>query len=297
MRKSYGNNILAFWGLLVKEKNIENIGNKGLRLFLKKGIISMNDCVSFELFFLEKQIKFKMDFQYEKMKFKRFLKSRKMAVFVVLALLIVSVFLYWRMKKNEVVSLKDIPSEKSIENEEVSSNETQTEKENLQENKEENVSVLLEKPDDIGTLSSENYKISQIYFGGSVALLESDFDNDPIEISFNRAETFIAGDEDESKLAITWKTSKPAVSEIEYSKSGGQNPVVIREKEYGINHSVTIGNLDPGTAYLYRIKVKDRWNNEAKTNYIGIYTDKKKESVFDLIAGAIEDVFGWALKR
>lgn len=239
-----------------------------------------------------------MDFQYEKMKLKRFLKSKKMAAFVVFALLIISVFLYWGMKKNEAVSLKDIPSEKSVENEEVSSNETQTQEENLQEDDaEKDVAILPEKPDEVGTLSSENYKISQIYFGGSVALLDGDFDNDPIEISFNRAETFIAGDEDESKLAITWKTSKPAVSEIEYSKSGGQNPVVIREKEYGINHSVTIGNLDPGTAYLYRIKVKDRWNNEAKTNYIGIYTDKKKESVFDLIAGAIEDVFGWALKR
>lgn len=239
-----------------------------------------------------------MDFQYEKMRLKKFLKSKKMAVFVVFLLLIVSIFLYWGMKKNEAVSLKDISSEKSVENEGVSSNEIQTEKENSQEDDgEKDASVLPEKPDEVGTLSSENYKISQIYFGGSVALLESDFDNNPIEISFNRAETFIAGDEDESKLAITWKTSKPAVSEIEYSRSGGQNPVTIREKEYGINHNLTIGNLDPGTAYLYRIKVRDRWNNEAKTNYIGIYTDKKKESVFDLIAGAIEDVFGWALKR
>lgn len=240
-----------------------------------------------------------MAFQYEKKWWKRIFEIKFLAFFALFALIILAVFLYFGMKKNEIVS-QDFVSENTAENEKKSAEEIQTENIKKTEEKiEEKADILAEvsADEESGVLASENYRISQVYFGGSVALLESDFDSAPVEITFNRAETFIAGDKDESKLSITWKTSQPAVSEIEYSMSGGQNPAVIREKEYGLNHNVTIGNLDPGTAYLYRIKVRDRWNNEAKTNYIGIYTDKKKESVFDLIAGAIEDVFGWALPK
>jgi hypothetical protein len=236
-----------------------------------------------------------MVFQYKKEWWKRIFEIKFLAFFALFALIILAVFLYFGMKKNEVVS-QDTVSENIIETEKKSEEGMQVE--NIKKTEEKtDVPVEIPVSSEGGVLSSENYKISQVYFGGSVALLDGDFDSTPVEISFNRAETFIAGDKDESKLSITWKTSRPAVSEIEYSMSGGQNPAVIREKEYGLNHNVTIGNLDPGTAYLYRIKVRDRWNNEAKTNYIGIYTDKKKESVFDLIAGAIEDVFGWALPK
>jgi hypothetical protein len=227
-------------------------------------------------------------FGYRKKGWKKFFKPSFLVFLTMIALVVFSFFFYLKIKKSETV-ISEINSKKSTEEKNEKINEIRTDSIGKEE-------VLpVEEIDEEGTLSSENYKISQVYFGGSVALLENDFDPDPVEISFNRAETFIAKDGNESKIVISWKTSSPAISEIEYSQSGGQNPSVIREKEYGINHNVTIGNLSPGNAYLYRIKVKDRWNNEDKTNYIGIYTDKKEESVFDLIAGAIEDVFGWAL--
>ena len=58
-----------------------------------------------------------------------------------------------------------------------------------------------------------------------------------------------------------------------------------------------IGGLEPATAYVYSIKARDRWGNETNSDYYAVYTGSKMVSVFELIVKALEETFGWAVKK
>ena len=146
-------------------------------------------------------------------------------------------------------------------------------------------------------MASENYKISQIKFGGDAFFLSSSSENIPLEIYDTRSETVSSKDGEEHKLMIVWKTNKLATSEVEYSESSGQNPKTVERSDYGFDHSAILSDLEPATAYVYRIKAQDRWGNESASDYFGAYTGKKADSVFELVVKAIEEVFGWAMKK
>lgn len=145
-------------------------------------------------------------------------------------------------------------------------------------------------------LASENYKVRDINVGGDIMILENGENLTP-EIYDIKSESFVANKKDEVKLVVAWKTNKMAVSELTYSKNNGQNSRSVKENSYGFNHGVVLSELEPRTSYVYQIKCKDRWSNETLSNYFGIYTASKPVSVFDLIANAIGEVFGWAIKK
>lgn len=145
-------------------------------------------------------------------------------------------------------------------------------------------------------LASENYKISDINIGGSVMIINSE-ENAELEISNIKSESFIANKKDEVKLMISWQTNKLAISELTYSKNGGQNSQTLKEDSYGYSHSVVVSGLTPRTSYVYQIKSADHWSNATTSDYFGVYTSSKPVSVFDLISNATGEVFGWALTR
>lgn len=144
-------------------------------------------------------------------------------------------------------------------------------------------------------LASENYKAKQVRFGGSVAVLSDE--NLPLKITDMKGETFLDKKQKEAELVISWRTNKLAISEIEYYQNNGQNPKKENEKSFGFNHGIIISGLEPATAYVYSIKSRDRWGNETNSDYYAVYTGSKMVSVFELIVKALEETFGWAVKK
>lgn len=153
--------------------------------------------------------------------------------------------------------------------------------------------IIMNYPDTI-SLKSENFKVKQIRFGGSVAAVPDE--NIPPQISDIKSETILDKKQEEARLIISWKTNKLAISEIEYAKNNGDNPKKAVESAYGFGHSATITDIEPATAYIYLIKAKDRWGNETNSGYYAAFANSKTVSVFELIGKNFQEIFGWAIK-
>ena len=69
------------------------------------------------------------------------------------------------------------------------------------------------------------------------------------------------------------------------------------EEDFGLNHSMTISGLDQASTYVYALNSHDRFGNEVTSEQHAVYTGSKTLSLFDLIADAMGDVFGWAMKK
>lgn len=144
-------------------------------------------------------------------------------------------------------------------------------------------------------LTSENFTIKQVRFGGDTLVSGDDQESLPIEISDIKSEVFTDKKGEESRAVITWKSNKLTYSEISYTKNSGQSSKLAKESGYGFNHSLVLPNLEQGTGYLYQIKSKDRWNNSQTSGFYGIYSGSRVVSVFELVGKAFNDIFGWAI--
>lgn len=142
---------------------------------------------------------------------------------------------------------------------------------------------------------SENYKTSLITFGGNSTL--SAEENLPLKINNVRSELLTTRNQQEIKLYVSWKTNKPAVSELKYGKNIEQGGKNIKEDKFGYAHSTILSSLDPASAYTYRIKGRDKWGNEIQSERFAFYTGAPNVSLLDLLLGAFKDVFGWAMKK
>lgn len=142
---------------------------------------------------------------------------------------------------------------------------------------------------------SEHFRVGDIAIGGEAEFLLTEDTPDPLTISDIRGEAFTEKNKPEVKLIITWKTNKLAKSDIFYSKGIRQSPKVVSETGYTTNHNLILPGLDQSTTYLYTIVSRDRFGNEVISDQHAIYTGTKTVSLFDLISGAVTDVFGWAV--
>ncbi|MEK9151242.1 MAG: hypothetical protein AAB547_01275 [Patescibacteria group bacterium] len=144
---------------------------------------------------------------------------------------------------------------------------------------------------------SENFRVGDIAIGGEAEFLLTENTPEPLKISAIRGETFIEKNKQEVKLVLNWKTNKLAKSEIRYSKGTGQEGKTASEEDYSLNHSLIIPGLDQASTYIYTIAAQDRFGNAVVSDPYAVYTGSRTVSLFDLIAGAIGDVFGWAVSR
>jgi hypothetical protein len=151
-------------------------------------------------------------------------------------------------------------------------------------------------PEKSSALVSENYQIEGIRFGGQTDISAGDTEGMPIQIDGVRTETFTNSQGDKSSASISWKSDKLTVSEIEYSKSGEASQKKIKESDFGFGHSLVLSNLEPGTAYVYKIISTDHWGNVKNSDSFGFYTSAKATSVFELIGQKMKEIFGWAVK-
>ncbi len=146
-------------------------------------------------------------------------------------------------------------------------------------------------------LKSENYQIKQVTFGGDTIIPIDDSQNRNLEIEDVTSELLTTRDQEDVKLVVSWKTNKPATSVIDYGKDLNSSKETIKEDSYGFAHSAVLSGLDYSSAYSYRIKANDRWNNELDSKEFAFYTGAPKVSLVDLLFGAFSDVFSWAIKK
>jgi len=144
---------------------------------------------------------------------------------------------------------------------------------------------------------SENFRVGDIAIGGEAEFLLTEDTPDPIAISSIRGEAFTEKNKPEVKLVLSWKTNKLAKSQVAYSKGVGQPEKSVGEEDYSLNHSLIISGLEQASMYVYTIVSQDRFGNETTSDPHAVYTGARTASLFDLIAGAIGDIFGWAVNK
>ncbi len=144
---------------------------------------------------------------------------------------------------------------------------------------------------------SENYQIKQVTFGGDITIPLDDSQNRNLQIEDVISELLTTRDQEDVKLVVSWKTNKPAISTIDYGKDLNSSKETVKEDSYGFAHSVVLSGLDYSSAYSYRIKANDRWNNEFDSKEFAFYTGAPKVSLVDLLFGAFSDVFSWAIEK
>lgn len=144
---------------------------------------------------------------------------------------------------------------------------------------------------------SENFRVGDIAIGGEAEFLLTEDTPEPLEISSIRGEAFTEKNKQEVKLVLSWKTNKLARSEVVYSKGVGQAEKTISEEDYAMNHSMIISGMDQSSTYIYTIVSQDRFGNKITSDPYAVYTGARSVSLFDLIANAVGEVFGWAIKK
>lgn len=150
-------------------------------------------------------------------------------------------------------------------------------------------------PDDSANYQSENFKAGEIVVGGELEFLVDEDEAGALTVENIRGEAFTEKNKQEVKLVVTWTTNKLTQASVRYSKGVGQTERSVDEADYSYNHSVIISGLDPASTYLYTIDASDRYGNQVKSEPHAVFTGARTVSLFDLIAGAIGDVFGWAV--
>ncbi len=144
--------------------------------------------------------------------------------------------------------------------------------------------------------SSESFKVGDIAVGGEAELILLEDSPEPLAVTGVRGESFTEKNNQGVKLVLTWTTNKLAKSVIQYSKAG-QEKQEIGETDYGFSHSMIIPGLEQASTYIYVINSEDRFGNKVTSDSYAVSTGSKTVSLFDLIAGAIGDTFGWAVAK
>ena len=145
--------------------------------------------------------------------------------------------------------------------------------------------------------ASQNFKTPQITFGGDAITMPSGQQAAAPEILDMRSELLTTKTDQQVKFLLTWKTNKLCNSSIDYTKEGQAEAKTVSEEGYGFIHSVEIAPLNYSTSYSYTVTARDKWGTETKSDKLAFYTGAQNVSIFDLLAGAFKDMFGWAGKK
>jgi hypothetical protein len=141
---------------------------------------------------------------------------------------------------------------------------------------------------------SQNFHSPQITFGGDAITVPSGQQSIAPEIIDLRSELLLVKNDQQVKFLLSWKTNKPCVSSIAYTKEGQAETKTVSENNYGFIHSVEIAPLSYSTSYSYTVTARDKWGNENQSEKLAFYTGAPNVSIFDLLGGAFKDMFGWA---
>ncbi len=147
------------------------------------------------------------------------------------------------------------------------------------------------------TYKSEHFRAGVMLIEGEVGTYVSQDTLVPLQITNIRGEAFPEKNKQEVRLVITWQTNKLSLAAVQYAKGTLQSPKTVSEEGFGLSHSVTLFGLDQASTYVYALKSQDQFGNELTSEQHAVYTGSKTVSLFDLIADAIGEVFGWAMTK
>lgn len=145
---------------------------------------------------------------------------------------------------------------------------------------------------------SENFHAGQINSGdiGTIFYPVGEEQQNPI-IQNVQGQIFASADKKSKELLVNLSTSKEARCKITYKKIGASSEQEYSENDFSINHSIAISPLDNSSTYSYTITARDKWGNETMSDNYAVYTGASGESTADVLMGAVDDVFGWAIKK
>jgi len=100
---------------------------------------------------------------------------------------------------------------------------------------------------------------------------------------------------------ISWLTNELATSKVYYQKgiiAPEQNlsESTKLDSSYTKKHVAVINSFEPGTVYSFRIESIDSGGNTSLSKTYTILSPKQEESVFQVIMGNFESIFGWVGK-
>ncbi len=143
---------------------------------------------------------------------------------------------------------------------------------------------------------SENFRIKDISIGSGTLILAAETENLPIEIYDTHTDSLMSKDGKEMKLLISWKSNKLSRANVKYSNGVGGSEKTIKENGYGFSHALVMNKLELSTRYTFIIEANDREGNVSVSDTLVAFTGSKPVSVFDLISGEFDSIFGWAIK-
>ena len=126
-----------------------------------------------------------------------------------------------------------------------------------------------------GGYSDHTFALEEIAL--AVAATEEDEDDDEEDDHDSLQITNISSSSASNSITIKWETNNKADSKVFY----GTNKDLGKEKEETPNeeeHKITISNLDPDTTYYYKVKSKDRENDEDVSEIHSVKTEKAEQS-------------------
>jgi hypothetical protein len=98
--------------------------------------------------------------------------------------------------------------------------------------------------------------------------------------------TVSTSSETETSAVITWTTNEPASSDVEYGKETDYG-LTASSAELTTNHSLTLSNLAPNTAYHFRVKSSDKAGNQA-SSADNIFVTAQEKSQYSLALLSLE---------
>lgn len=144
---------------------------------------------------------------------------------------------------------------------------------------------------------SENFRIGSIAVGGDNQMYLANTEDKKLDLLAIGYKTVIDENRENTGAIIRWETNKPSRGEVLYRKSSDTEFRSAKEDSFGWEHTIVLEKLGYSSTYIFLISANDKWGNTAKSENYALYSGSNSPSLFDLLAGAFGDIFGWAMKK
>ncbi|MBP9731834.1 MAG: fibronectin type III domain-containing protein, partial [Candidatus Magasanikbacteria bacterium] len=128
-----------------------------------------------------------------------------------------------------------------------------------------------------------------------------DTDAPPVIAQIKTDSSIIPGAKDRIQVIVSWVTNELSTSQVFYRSGFGTEGAEFGESttidsNYTKKHIVVVTNFEPGSVYQFVVESKDSSGNVGRSKTLTVLTPQKEESVFQVIMGNFEDLFGWVGK-
>ncbi len=123
-------------------------------------------------------------------------------------------------------------------------------------------------------------------------------DTTPPQVTRIRTESKVSSDGggQDVQVLISWDTSEPATSQVEYSEGVGKETFDLQtdlDSELVTNHLVVLTKIRTAAAYTFRVKSNDAAGNEGISQRFVVLMPQRQQGVLELIFGALQEAFSW----